>query len=248
MLEMYAGENALLYDSYLKGKAGDVEFFVQEALKSGGGPVLEIGCGTGRILLPIKEAGVDIMGLDNSRDMLGMLRAKKRGDTVELIEGDMRNFSIDKKFSLIIIPYNAFLYNISLDDQVQTLRNIKKHLLPKGRLIFSIFNPPMDTVNDGILHFQGEIIHPLTHNKVIVWYIGNYNVDKQLLNAYFIFKELENGRVIKELYCPFNLSYIYKYEMFHLLSLCNYKVLNYYGDFYKSPTGREQVWIVTPTQ
>ena len=250
MLEMYTKEKAFLYDSYLKGIEGDKEFYVQEALKSGGGPVLEIGCGTGRILLPIKEAGVDIMGLDNSGDMLNILKSRKGGDKIRLIEGDMRIFSLGEKFSLILIPYNAFLYNLTIKDQIQTLRNIRKHLLPHGRLIINIFDPAQNlSWIDGVPHFQQEFIHPSTGNKVVVWYSGEIHPNNQELKSYFIFKELDkDSRVAKEIYCPFHVKYIYRYEMSHLLSLCSYKVLNYYGDFYRSPTGKEQVWIVTPTQ
>ncbi len=68
-MNVYHGADAIFYDSYLMGLPGDVAFYIEQARKAGS-PVLELGCGTGRILIPVAEAGIDIVGLDNSPAML----------------------------------------------------------------------------------------------------------------------------------------------------------------------------------
>ena len=141
-----------VYDSIYAYVREDIPFYVQEASRSGG-PVLELGCGTGRVTLPIAQSGIDIVGLDNSEGMLEKSESKARPRRwawrMDLRMGDMREFSLDRTFPLIIIPFRGFLALLSVEDQVRCLTAIKKHLGPDGRLIFNIFVPdPQMLVED----------------------------------------------------------------------------------------------------
>src|SRR5438094_9047331 len=99
----YTGESAVYYDYVATGVEGDVAFYVEEA-RSAGSPVLELGCGTGRILIPTAEAGVEVVGLDASPDMLAIARHKLERlpphlqRRVRLVERDMRHFALDRRF------------------------------------------------------------------------------------------------------------------------------------------------------
>src|SRR5262245_48031980 len=111
----YEQVQARYYDYTSTGLEGDLQFYVEEAQKAGS-PALELGCGTGRILIPVAEAGVEIVGLDLSDDMLAIARRKVdalpeevRG-RIEIVRGDMRTFSLGRRFRLVIIPYRAFLH------------------------------------------------------------------------------------------------------------------------------------------
>src|SRR5262245_13745570 len=98
-MEEYDRLDAAFYDHYSLGVEGDVPFYVEEARKTGG-PVLELGCGTGRILLPIAESGIPIVGLDRAPSMLTVLKQKlsqyspTTQQRVELVEGDMRHLAL----------------------------------------------------------------------------------------------------------------------------------------------------------
>src|SRR5215813_3010642 len=111
-MKEYDRLDAAFYDYYSLGVEGDVQFYIEEAGKAGS-PILEIGCGTGRILLPVAESGVQIVGLDRAPAMLALLQRKLAQYTpetrsrVELVAGDMRNFSLGRRFTLITIPYRA---------------------------------------------------------------------------------------------------------------------------------------------
>ena len=140
-------EWADLYDSVYSYVVDDIPFYVQEA-RGAAGRVLELGCGTGRIALPIAQAGVDIVGLDFSAAMLAEARRKMLGaqplcGSLTLVEGDMRDFYMsgeaaqDGPFSLVIIPFRGFLSLLTVGDEVRTLMNIKRHLGPGGKLIFN---------------------------------------------------------------------------------------------------------------
>lgn len=115
---------ARLYDQVIPYRnRPDVDFFV-EAAKQSGGPVLEVGCGTGRILLPTARSGIPVTGLDLSEYMLDVCRQelekepRKVQDRVSLIHGDMRNFSLGKKFPLITLPFRPFQHLLTVEDQI----------------------------------------------------------------------------------------------------------------------------------
>jgi len=254
----YGHTGASFYDFHSLGLEGDVQFYLEEARKVDT-PILEIGCGTGRILLPIAQAGSAVVGLDRSPDMLTILRRKlaklapEVRARVELVEGDMRDFSLDRHFSLITIPYRAFLHLLTPKAQRQALECIREHLADDGRLIFNIFDPSLDMIVSSLglggtsLKRDSEFIHPETGNQVIVWYSGQYDPEIQLLNAYFIFEEIDsNGRVLQKTYNPLTLRYVHRYEMRYLLELSGYKVEALYGDFQRGPFrySGEQIWVV----
>ncbi|HXG21469.1 MAG TPA: class I SAM-dependent methyltransferase [Methylomirabilota bacterium] len=257
-MKEYTGVDADFYDHCFLGLEGDVQFYLEEAKKTGS-PVLEIGCGTGRILLPIAQAGVPVVGLDRSGRMLEILRrklAQLSPDTqsrIELIEGDMRDFSLGRQFDLITIPYRAFLHLLTSKAQRQALACIREHLSDEGRLIFNIFDPSHELIAARLgplgaaLHKDSEFVHPDSGHRVIVWFTGQYDPEQQLLDAYFIFEELDNqGSLIAKTYSPLTLRYIYRYEMRYLLELCGYEVEALYGDFQRGRFryGGEQIWIV----
>ena len=106
---------------------GDIEWYCRKAVESGG-PVLELGAGTGRVTIPIAEAGIRVSALDLDAGMLGRLRQKaatlpaEAQSRVTVHHGDMRSFALDEQFALVIIPFRAFLHNLTRDDQLATLR------------------------------------------------------------------------------------------------------------------------------
>jgi SAM-dependent methyltransferase len=109
--------------------------------------VLEVGSGTGRILIPIARAGISIVGLDRSHGMLQRCLEKiaqeppEVRDRIEVRRADMRTFDLGRQFALIIVPFRGFQHLIDADDQRAFLRAARRHLAPGGRLVFDVFNP-----------------------------------------------------------------------------------------------------------
>lgn len=256
-MKEYDRLDAFFYDYYSTGVSGDVEFYGEEAEKAGS-PVLELACGTGRILIPVAEKDIKITGLDLSPSMMGVAKKKisklspEIQKNITLIEGDMRNFSIDEKYNLIMIPYRAFLHLLTVEDQKKCLATVYRHLSKKGLLIFNMFDPALNIIAS---HFEplgsavkkvSEFTCPDSGNKVIVSDTRQYDQEKQILEQYFIFEEVnKEGRVIDKIYSPLTLRYIFRYEMEHLLELCGYRVVSLYGDFKRGPFkyGCEQIWV-----
>ena len=144
---------AEVYDDYTSGLPGDVTFYVEEA-KSASGEALEVGCGTGRILIPVAEAGCSATGIDVTPQMLAVCREKvaKLPEAVQqritLVEADMRDFDLGRRFKLITCPYRAFLHNLTVDDQLATLACVRRHLAADGRFVMNYFDPRLSLLAD----------------------------------------------------------------------------------------------------
>jgi SAM-dependent methyltransferase len=132
---------ANFYDSLVQFDE-DVPFFVQE-VAAVGGPVLELMAGTGRLSIPLVEAGARLTCVDSSPDMLGVLRRKlqDRGLTAEIVEADVRTMDLARRFDLAILPFNSFSELVSVSDQLQALRSVHQALHETGRFTCTLHNP-----------------------------------------------------------------------------------------------------------
>jgi len=143
----YAHLVARHYDAIyavLRAGSRDVAFY-RELARESGGPVLELGCGTGRILLPIAQDGIACVGVDASRAMLDVLRAKGPPPHVELVEATMESFDLGAgRFPLVTIPFRAFSHLLDVEAQLAALANVRRHLKPGGRLALDVFDPRLD--------------------------------------------------------------------------------------------------------
>ena len=237
------GKNwAEVYDSVYAYVTEDIPFYVEEARRSGG-PVLELGCGTGRVALPIARAGIETVGLDVSPKMLDAARRKAAGlmdddGPLLLLQGDMRELALDRAFSLVIIPFRGFLSLLSVDDQVRTLSRVRDHLATDGRLVFDIFVPDPDMLRD--------VIRPDTGERLVLWHQSRYDHHNQVIDVRVIVENLDDaGAVSRRLYRDFQVRYAHRWEVEHLLARCGYEVVDLFGDFERSPfdeTSAEMVW------
>lgn len=124
----------------------DIPFFVSRA-RDAGGPVLELACGTGRVSIPLAEAGFEVYGVDLSREMLEQLEAKRRRlpedvrQRLHIFHGDMCYFDFGRQFRLIIIPFRAFQALVTDEQQQECLACVRRHLAPGGQFILDVFRP-----------------------------------------------------------------------------------------------------------
>jgi SAM-dependent methyltransferase len=142
---------AELYDPWSRSVKEDVGFYVAEARKTGG-PVVELGVGTGRIAIPIAWAGIPVIGVDSSREMLATCaRAAKTAAVSELVDlrlGDLRNPPVDEQVPLVICPFRAYLHMADDAERVEAFEAAGEMLLPGGHLIFDVFEPTAEDIAD----------------------------------------------------------------------------------------------------
>ncbi|MEQ1568733.1 MAG: methyltransferase domain-containing protein [Myxococcota bacterium] len=129
------------YDRAYADRVDDVAFYRAFA-REHGGPVLEIGCGNGRVLLPIAEDGVEIVGIDRSRPLVADLRRRLRpGLPASAKVADMRTFRLGRRFPLVLCTFNTVLHLTHRAEFEQFFRRVRRHLAPGGRFVFDALVP-----------------------------------------------------------------------------------------------------------
>jgi SAM-dependent methyltransferase len=142
---------ARLYDPWSRSVIEDIEFYVEEALRARP-PVVELGVGTGRIAIPTAAAGVDVIGVDSSQGMLDVCAQEARNagvdERLDLRLGDLRRPPVDERVELVTCPFRAFLHLTSDADRLEALRSVRAILRKDGRLIFDVFRPSQDDIDE----------------------------------------------------------------------------------------------------
>lgn len=140
---------ASLYDAWSVSVTEDVPFYVEEARRSGG-PVVELAVGTGRIAVPIAQAGIRLIGVDSSEGMLEVCRARAREAGVEelldLRLGDLLEPPVAERVPLVICPFRSLLHMEDRAQRRRALESAHELLLPEGRLIFDVFEPSAEDI------------------------------------------------------------------------------------------------------
>jgi SAM-dependent methyltransferase len=226
----------------------DITFYI-DAAKSAGGPVLELGCGTGRVLIPTAKTGIAITGLDLSTPMLNVCRKRLRQETedvqsrVDLVQADMRSFSLEQKFSLATIPFRPFQHLISIKDQLACLQAIHRHLVPEGMLVFDIFNPSFESLvrqDEGQeIGDEPEFTTPDGRRVIRKHKVTSRDRYNQINYVELIYYVTHPNGEEERLVHAFPMRYLFRYEAEHLLERAGFEVEQLYANFEKQPYGSE---------
>jgi SAM-dependent methyltransferase len=220
---------AHVYDPWSVSVVEDVPFYVAEAERSGG-PVLELGVGTGRVAVPIAAAGIEVVGVDLSPGMLDVARerAELAGVAVDLRSGDMRDPPVDGGFPLVICPFRSLLHMETERDRRAALRAVARHLEPAGRFVFDVFTPSAEDIAD-------------THGRWLerepgIWERADWKEDTRTLILRLRTHEAES---------EMSLAWLTVAEWSDLLREEGFAVDAVYGWFDRSPWrgGEDSVWI-----
>jgi SAM-dependent methyltransferase len=142
---------AALYDPWSRSVTEDVDFYVAEARKAGG-QVVELGVGTGRIAVPTAQAGLRLIGVDSSERMLDVCRARAEeagvADLLDLRHGDLRRPPVGERVPLVTAPFRSLLHLASHAERLEGLEAAFALLVPGGRLVFDVFAPSRDDVEE----------------------------------------------------------------------------------------------------
>ena len=249
--------NAATYDSGVgRGASGgseDLAFYVDLATESGP-DILELGSGTGRLLIPLVEAGFHVTGLDRSTAMLRKAESKlveldrAMRERAQFVEGDLASFELDRQFDLILAPARVFAFLLTIEDQRSCLNRVFAHLRPGGRVAIHLFDPRLDLCTPGRMPGRTETkVDPDTGQtiRVDVLYRDNDTL-KQIVREVWRFTVIDpSGAVVNSEDEQLELRWTYRYEMRHLLELSGFVEAVEYSDFDRSAPayGAEQVWV-----
>ena len=224
----------------------DIAFFVEAATEAGS-PVLEVGCGTGRVLIPSAQAGIDVVGLDASPQMLAVCRQRLERETVavqsrvELVQADMRHFDLGRQFTLATLPFRPFQHLLTVDEQLSCLTAIRTHLVEGGRLVLDLFNPSLDAlgrpadgeeVGDEPRFSMPDGRRVLRRHRIVSH--DRFTQVNQVELIYYVTHP--DGRE-ERLVHAFPMRYVFRFEAEHLLARCGFAVESLHAGFDRSPYG-----------
>jgi len=221
---------AEIYDPWSVSVTEDVGFYVDEAQRSGG-PVVELGVGTGRIAVPIAADGIRVIGVDSSRGMLDVCarRAALAGVDVDLRVGDLLDPPVRERVPLVICPFRSYLHLHTNADRRRALRSAHALLVPNGRLVFDVFAPGADDID-------------ATHDRWLerepgIWERALWDTDARTLTL--------SVRGEAETETTMALAWLDPEEWRSLLEETGFEVEAFYGWFDRSPFtgGEDTVWV-----
>lgn len=206
-----------------------------------GGPILELGCGTGRALIPLARAGFQVTGVDLSPEMLRQARAKADaagiGDRVTLVEGDYANVALSGPFRLAFCLMNGFLHLPNQAEQLAALRHWRANLAPRGHLILDILHPDPGQLAalDGRVEWHHTWPDPETGGVVVKQIIRTVDLAEQLMHVTLMYDQVAPDGQMRRTVAAFDLRYLWRFEAELLLEKAGYAVEAVYGDWDLAP-------------
>ena len=228
--------DARMYDLLFPGGQEAIDFYRDQADQQGGS-VLELGCGTGRKLIPIASDGHPCTGIELSPSMLAEARRKadERDVRIEWIRGDMRDFDLGRTFDLVVVAANSLLHLHQADDLVACFRSVRRHLAPGGRLVLDVFNPSVRMLAraDGVRRAREALSFVDPDRGVVrVDVAETYDAATQVTRGtwYFSTDAATDFRV-----ASLDLRSIFPQELPLLIALGGLRVVGRFGDWSRGP-------------
>ena len=222
---------------YSAADPGDTEFY-HGLCQASGGPVLEIGVGTGRIALPLALQGMEVVGIDLNEPMLRVAGRKARdaaplSGSLKLIQADMRNFDLKRQFPVVTIPARTLLLATSEEDQFRTLCCAALHLEPDGTMAFNLFYPdPEMLADDPDEEFLLEVVEKPDGGRYVLTARNRFDTATQLNNGVQIAEELDaSGEVLRREELDVVVRYLYPDQVVQLCKRAGLEVIEMWGDF-----------------
>jgi SAM-dependent methyltransferase len=251
-----------LYDAAIQVDF-DLPFYLEQ-VRGVTSPILELMCGTGRVSIPLLEAGAQLTCVDLSAEMLRLLQAKldQRRLVATLLQADIRHLELDARFDLALIPFHALAELTILSDQQRALQRVAHHLCRGGRLVVPLHNPPVRLQRvDGLLHLWAE--HPLPERqlperqipedskfedskpesgpppvggKLLLWGRETYDPETHLIHGHEFFEIYDpSGLLLQRRLLPLAFRLTTPAEFEALVHHAGLKVAALYGDYTRAP-------------
>lgn len=219
--------NGHFYDLAYKEQKEDINFYVKNVLAVQG-ECLEIGAGSGRITIPIHNAGINITGLEPSTTMLE--EAQKKEPSIHWVNGKAETFSFKKTFKTILMPFRVIQLIYDFDTLEKALTNIYQHLDDDGVFIFDVFNPQIESMNTSTApKMQDSVINiPETNEGILIEYEKHYDQATQINNIIFHYTSMKTKETTQEL---LKMRCYFPQEIDFILKSFDFVIVNKFGNF-----------------
>ncbi len=237
-----------VYDRYVK-QDFDVPFLVEEATKAGG-KVLELMCGTGRVSLPLVEAGVDLTCVDASGGMLARLEEKlrERSLAARVVRADVRRLDLPREYDLAMVPFHSFSELVTRRDQELALEAIRGCLKKGGRLICPLQNPALRARQaDGTLRLGGTF--PVEDGTVVVSGFETLDGRTGIVDRTQFYESFDaSGNLRAKRLLPMRFALISREQFAELVETTGFELEALHGDYdhseYREETSPHMVWVL----
>ncbi|MFQ3535844.1 MAG: class I SAM-dependent methyltransferase [Aggregatilineales bacterium] len=241
---------ARYYDPENEHKLDDLPFY-SELAADHGHPILDIGCGTGRVTFHLAAEGYRVHGLDHSRAMLERAERKLRGradlrDYVTFFHGDALTFTFPERYKLILLPYNAFMHFHTAQAQRQLLTRLAACLAPDGLIIFDLPNAieMFSTQDDDALRLERTFTEPESGSLVMQQSVSRLDRAEQLQHITWLYDEIGLDGIVRRTVAPLTLRYVFPAELDLLLELCGLTRLERLGNYDGTPFGEASPHLI----
>jgi len=210
---------------------------VQQFAVRCGSPILELGCGTGRLLVSLARDDYRVTGVDVSPEMLQIARnkvaAQNLGSRVTLLDQDMRELDLDGTFNLAFSAVNSFLHMLTAEAQLAALMRIHQHLKPGGLLLLDLFNPDLDRLLDsrGQVVLDKTMTDSVSGHRLMKFRTQTVDPGRQLLHTTYLIDEVDAQGCVRRFLFPFTLRYLFRGELELLLRQAGFEVEAIYGSY-----------------
>ncbi len=231
---------APFYDSDFGNYEEDIDLYVNFAHRVGD-PVLEAGCGTGRVLLPLARAGHHVTGVDIAAAMLRRARARVREagleNRVSLIQSDVKYLALKRTFALILYAANSFMHHSTQEEQLGVLERLRDHLRPDGLLIIDLFNPTMETLlaADGRVELVKAWPGEESGTVIMKFQSAVHSPTAQTIDVTYIYDVVHEDKRLERTVAPFRLRYLWPGEARLLIERAGLKLEAMYGSYDLDP-------------
>jgi SAM-dependent methyltransferase len=206
------------------------------------GPIVELGCGTGRVLLPLADAGHTLTGLDVSPTLLDVARRKLEAAGLErrvtLVQGDLRAPDLPAtSFALAICTSNTLMHLATAEEQMEALAAACCLLQPDGALFVDLFSPdiPRLLAVEGVMELADRWHDHETGAEVLKWSVRALDLAEQIQETTFIYEEILPSGETRRTVCPFTLRFLWRHEGELMLRAAGFAEIEVWGDFYAQP-------------
>lgn len=227
---------ARFYDAETGDKTDDLALYSRLA-RAHPGAILDVGCGTGRVLIHLANAGHRIHGIENDAAMLERLEAKVQSqphlrERLSFVRADAQTVGFDRQFSLILLSYNALMHFKTQASQLALLANLRSCLAAGGALVIDLPNaaPAYADENSDALTWERNFLDPASGHLVMLQSVSWLDRAAQLLSVDWIYDEIDGDGGLRRLIASHELRYFFLAELRLLLDLCRFQVDAVHGD------------------
>ncbi len=238
----WTGLAAQIWDPSGGGEPQQDYAYLKKAIQAGSGPALDIGCGTGRLLLRYLSEGLDVDGVDPSKDMLDLCREKGRaaGLSPQLYRQSMHELDLPRRYRTVFIPCGTFCLLVRREHAFQALARIYDHLEPGGELVFNLFweyGPGGWFWNRPDGKWWAMFHHPHPEGGIVFQHMKTLQVDRanQLLSAERRYRLVRDGQVVREEIFASHERLYGKFEIEMMLAQAGFQDIRIYDGWRETP-------------